>query len=196
MPNWCATTVVFTGNELDLKRFYYDFNKAQETIAEGDRYWIGKLLVFNNIDWKAVRCRGFYDYIEFEDDHVTLDSEDAWYPCTETYDVFAEIYNLSYVLKAEEPGQMLYINTDVEGRFFPEKYIFEAYNLDLFDSKDSQLLDIFNELDNIRYFENADQILKVFEDYKQRDIKTLEDFKELVDEYSDYVNFAEFTVGG
>jgi hypothetical protein len=196
MPNWCATTVIFTGHEKDLRQFYDDFIIAQQTIKDGSDGCIGRLLALKGIDYREIDCRGFYTYIGLEDDHVILDSDDAWEPCTEAYNIFAEMYNLSYVLKAEEPGNMVYINTDVEGRFFPERYMFEAYNLDLSDSKDSQLLDIFNELDNIRYFENEDQILKVFEDYKQRDIKTLEDFKELVDEYSDYVNFAEFTVGG
>lgn len=196
MPNWCATTVIFTGDKSNLKRFHSDFMKAQRSITEGDPGWIGKLLVYKGIDWKNVDCRGFYDYIRFEDDHVTLDSEDAWGPCTEVYDIFAKIYNLSYVLKAEEPGCGVYINTDIEGQFFPEKYIFEVYDANLFElnlfKNDTQLQEIFKQLDSIRYFENDAEILDQFKDYKNREIKTLGDFKKLIKEYKEYVSFGEF----
>ena len=123
MANWCSTTVIFTGSEKNLKSFYDDFMFAQEHIKEGCNDWIGRLLLLKGIDHEQIHCRGFYNYIEMEEDRITLLSEDAWSPCIETYDKFAEMYGLSYVLCAEEPGMGIYINTDTEHKYFLEKYI-------------------------------------------------------------------------
>ncbi|KNZ70304.1 hypothetical protein Tfer_0864 [Thermincola ferriacetica] len=193
MPNWCDTEVIFSGAEENLRQFYNDFQEALKIIKDGDPGWIGRLFIYKGIEpeQENIWCRGFVQALSFEGSgdncYVVLVSDDAWAPMWGAYDRFAEMYDLSYVLKAEEPGLEVYINTDSEGRFFPDKYVFEFYGDPggSYEIGDRKLGAVFEELKEIRYFQNWDEIRRVVKKHGFQGIETLEDFKKLVEQHRD-----------
>lgn len=138
MPNWCADHAAFTSNRSnDLSSLFnlrQDLEQALETIQEGDDDWIGRLLRYKGANPADIYCRGFVQDFsnekEIESKGIfTLDLDSAWEPSFEVYEWIAKTYDLDYVLIAEEPGQEIFINTDVEGKIFNERYY--IYNDDL-----------------------------------------------------------------
>ena len=94
--------------------------------------WYGLLLVAHGVKIADINdCRGFIeDEIEWCDSpepHIYLRTETAWDPKEHILDTLVSDFykNLDYVMTAEECGMGIYINTDVDAIFFPERYYLE-----------------------------------------------------------------------
>lgn len=186
MPNWCSTSVVLKGER--AAEFYKDLTKALEEKPEkgADKNWIGHLFVYKGIDCSKINARSFVQYKELEDNYVRLDNEDAWGPKTEVYNKIAEMYNLTYVYIAEEPGCQVFINTDKSGDFFSDRYYF-SYESNLKIKNPTPLEKVFTELDNIRYFSEFKYITKVFSEYGI-ECNSEEDMENLIADYEEEMN--------
>ncbi|MBP2070769.1 hypothetical protein [Thermoanaerobacterium butyriciformans] len=117
---------------------------------------------------------------------------DAWKPMIDAYNKIADMYNLNFVVKAEEPGHEIYINTDITGKYFPERYIFKFYcNSDL---PWNFLVDKLKSLDTQMYFSNFTQISEVLSEYGVNDEQDMEYFCEYIrNKYPDYmINFHKY----
>jgi hypothetical protein len=174
MPNWCAVDVKFFGNKDNVERLYHDWGTALKTISKGDSNWLGRLLIYNNINPDIVYCRGFVIDIYIDDDVLSVCSEDAWAPMSDFYELIAALYNVQYVYIAEEPGSEVYINTDTEGRFFTDKYKIELYVENMDQYKDDPLIQALNELSGDAYYDNFNDIAEVLGPYgvhSEHDIK-------------------------
>jgi len=135
MPNWCNNSIAFYqddgGNDM-LDAFFSDIQKYQDYIDPGTGNpsdWVGHWLQSSRVDTNTLYCRGFFYNCELCADHVRVDIETAWAPLPEVYDIMAEKYNLSYVYIAEEPGCEVYVNTDVDGRFFTTRYVINSFDV-------------------------------------------------------------------
>jgi len=62
--------------------------------------------------------------------HVNIMFESAWSPCEEFFEKFLadNFPNLKMVMIAEEPGNEVYVNTDVEGIIFTDRYKVDGYD--------------------------------------------------------------------
>lgn len=156
MPNWCADQVAFTSNQPnDLSALFHlkqDLEQALETIQEGDSTWIGRLLRYKGANPNDIYCRGFIrDFSDKEEiqsnGNFILSVDSAWEPSFEVYEWMAETYDLDYVLIADEPGSEIFINTDVEGNIFSDRYY--VYNDDLDDFYFSSLEEVVEALNEI-----------------------------------------------
>ena len=85
--------------------------------------------MFKGIDYKDIEigCRSFIDHYSSLEEietskHFYLYTESAWGPVDEMYNWIAETYDLDYVLWAEEAGMEVFVNTDVEGKHFTDRY--------------------------------------------------------------------------
>jgi len=186
MPNWCTTNVMFYGNRDKVKKLYEDWDTAINVIAEGDDGWLGRLLVYNGIDCNEVYCRGFVDTLELQEDGLYVISDDAVVPMLSFYNLIAVIYGLQYVLTAEEPGLGLYLNTDTEGRYFPERYMLEIVLDDDEAYKGDKLIETLKELSDERYFDSFEPIAKALGPYgvqTEEDMEAFQDF--MFEEYPD-----------
>ena len=131
MPNWCTTSYVFRGNENEIRDFYNKIKSftSKERISNGfGNFWLGNIVDGFGFDWKEIRCKGLIDYFpepeDIDSDRLELSTETAWYPMTDMWDKIIEMYypSITYVLIAEEPGCDVYINTDIEGEYFTERF--------------------------------------------------------------------------
>jgi len=189
---WCDTEVVFIGK--NTKKLYDDWQKADKKINEGDQHWLGRLFLYKCVSKKyRPFCRSFIENIHITSKNTLLMSTlDAWKPMIDAYNKIADMYNLNFVVKAEEPGHEIYINTDITGKYFPERYIFKFYcNSDL---PWNFLVDKLKSLDTQMYFSNFTQISEVLSEYGVNDEQDMEYFCEYIrNKYPDYmINFHKY----
>jgi hypothetical protein len=200
MPNWCSNSIAFYHEDNDvclLEAFFMDVEKYVNYIdPETNRHcdWVGNFLKSSKIDPESVYSRGFFQNCELNSDHVRVDMETAWGPLPEVWDLMAEKYTLSYVYISEECGCAVYVNTDVEGRFFSDRYILDYFSVDdlqlppnIIEKYGKRLRELEGET---TYYDNFDNVLN---DFKQlgfygdniKDLnKYLEQFNIEVYEYS------------
>jgi hypothetical protein len=93
--------------------------------------WLGKVLIEHGLDWEKISCRGTIDNLddcEPDCNFFTLDSDTAWSPTIELWEaVVAKYTGVSFVYIAEEAGSEIYINTDIEGTYFPDRFLLEIH---------------------------------------------------------------------
>jgi hypothetical protein len=199
MPNWCNNSIAFyqgdSGNDL-LEAFYTDIERYQNfTDINGSlSNWCGHYLIVNQVDVESIYCRGFFTNCELHSDHVKIDMDTAWSPLPEVYEKFAEKYGLSYVYIAEECGSEIYVNTDIDGKFFTDRYILDYFEVEGLELDDATLAEYGAQLkalaENTHYYESFEEIIKDFKDFGffagniENLNKHLEQFNITVHEYS------------
>ena len=132
MPNWCTTSYVFRGNENEIKDFYNkikSFTSKEHIPNDFGNFWLGNIVDGFGFNYKEIPCRGrIYCFPEPEEDvnqgRLELSTETAWRPMTEMWDKIIEKHysSITYVLIAEECGCELYVNTDLTGDDFSERF--------------------------------------------------------------------------
>jgi hypothetical protein len=194
MPNWCINNILFFGDRQNVAKLYEDWDTALKTVSEGDDGWIGRLLIYKGIDPGKVYCRGSADCLEMQNNGLFVITADAWLPMFAFYDYVADLYGLQYVLMAEEPGNGIYINTDAEGRFFPERYIVQIVLDDASLYKEDSLINILRELSDSRYFASFEPIAERLAPYGVHTDEDIEMFRDFVTEKYPgiYFGFAKF----
>ncbi len=132
MPNWCTTSYVFRGDEKEIKDFYNkikSFTSKERIQNDFGDFWLGNVVDGFGFDYNEIPCRGLIDYFpdsqeDTDPDRLELSTQTAWEPMTEMWNKIIEKYypSISYVFIAEEPGCELYINTDLTGEDFSERF--------------------------------------------------------------------------
>ena len=123
MANWCSNSfAIYPRNESDLgkaqlKRLFAQLRKlTQIDYPEGtdNHDWYGLLSVMRGKEESEIAARGSIDDIQWEEDHIFIQTETAWEPQDDVVmDMLdcKECSELEYVFIAEEPGNEIYINT-------------------------------------------------------------------------------------
>ncbi|MBQ9764392.1 MAG: hypothetical protein IJV92_08565 [Phascolarctobacterium sp.] len=155
MANCCSNTIALFGYEenkvdefrkLMVKSFRESRNVTVRdfvvtcgyTIDEASKLVDGRD-IFVDVDDKTSEKEGVY-YFKFQ-------TESAWNPNVDIFnriirDKFKDEFEFEYC--SEEPGLAIYINTDVEGFFFTDRYYLDScindeYETEYFESKEEVL---------------------------------------------------------
>ncbi len=160
MPNWCENEFVIYGDKEQLLKFYKDMTIAtsenpnfEKVDNSWDEKWVGNLFLGagyteEELQKRQYNYRGGVDDIVLKEDRVIIWDYTAWTPNNEEMeDMLYEKYpGLEMVYKAEEGGCGIYINTDTEGKYIPERFLvdFSSANEDLWE-----------------YYETWDEVAKV-----------------------------------
>ncbi|MGI6545477.1 MAG: hypothetical protein ACOX2M_03430 [Fastidiosipilaceae bacterium] len=131
MPNWCSTVYVITGEKNELEDFHRVLNELQGNPSrlENDfgSLWLGNLLDYYGFDWEQIECRGSIDEfsLETQDEHLRLYTETAWSAKHKVFEMIFDKYypSLRFYYSDEELGSEIYETNDVEGVYFPDRYI-------------------------------------------------------------------------
>jgi hypothetical protein len=174
VPNWCNSSIAFyqeDGGNCILEAFYTDIERYQNFADVNGSYsnWCGHYLIANQIDTDSIYCRGFFTNCELYSDYVRIDMETAWSPLPEVYDLLAKKYNLSYVYISEEPGSEIYINTDVNARFFSTRYLLDYFEVEDLGLDEAMLAEYGTRLkalaENTHYYDTFDEVMEDFKDF-------------------------------
>lgn len=138
MPNWCSTAYAIDGDAKEVRQLYELMKGLEERDSPSVKNdfgttWLGCLVDALGGDWKKIKCRGDWSFLELDedDDIVRFCTETAWYPCNEVLEFVCKKFpSLNYYCQAEEPGQNIYITNDKEGKYFYEKYLVDIYTPD------------------------------------------------------------------
>lgn len=172
MPNWCTTTYAFTGEPDALKRFRIGLqNYTSKNYHENGfgKNWLGNVLAGYNLypdeGQDSFMYRGSIAEIDWCNGVLYVTTDTAWNPMTKMWDAildehFQDEYGdnlIDYVFISEEPGMGLYINTDTNRTFFPERFLlevgdipehrdYESYRLE----SEQEVIDLINEIFAVR----------------------------------------------
>ncbi|MBQ6204049.1 MAG: hypothetical protein IJK46_08145 [Prevotella sp.] len=176
MPNWCFASYVIEGDKKEVDELEQMMNRLRnmEKPAVDNGFgtdWLGCIVHELGGDWERVRCRGSWSDLERTGEHtVRFNTETAWAPCNETFDLVCKHFtSLRYYYLSEEPGLCEFWTNDVTGRFFPERY-----HVDLCTPKEEY---------ESEYFKTLEDALSWLRERFSADIKSLEDVDELCDEW-------------
>jgi len=149
MPNWCYSTYAFkstNANKDNLQRLHQKLAgvvmKPSGVDMDFANGWLGEVATVHGLDFEQIPCRGEITHLDalikgggddcgshfeaYDDCYFKLETETAWCPMTELCDAVIEQYEgVSYVYVAEEAGCDIFINTDIEGQFFDQRYLLE-----------------------------------------------------------------------
>lgn len=95
MPNWCSTAYAIEGNATELKNLYELMTELQErqkpSVQNGfGTTWLGCLVEALGESWEKIYCRGTWDNLNFNGEVLTFNTETAWSPCNEMFDMVCE----------------------------------------------------------------------------------------------------------
>lgn len=131
MPNWCSTAYAIEGDAKEVKSLHDLMSGLQKqkepSVPNGfGTAWLGNLVDAFGENWEKVYCRGSWYDLEFDGRVLTFNTETAWSPCNEMFDMVCKKYpTLSYYYRSEEPGMALYFTNDKEGRYFQDRFVVE-----------------------------------------------------------------------
>lgn len=143
MANICDTTIQFGGDDDSL----VDLFTKLVNLSAKEIYDLKNIVDAFGVtpDDAEEAIRG---HIEDIDEHAyRLYQSDRWTPHIEVWTAICKQYyndKIWFVYKAEEPGSDIYINTDTNGLYFPEKYVCDYST---------------NDNGDVRYFENEEEII-------------------------------------
>lgn len=126
MANVCSDTVVLFPKEDTpgnaISRLKQDLLDCYPSMGIHADTRLVLLLERLNIPTDGIYFRGDVVYMDIEDIYICLELEAAWTPLYDAYQKIAERYGLDFVLRAEEPGERIFINTDVYGVYLDVRY--------------------------------------------------------------------------
>ena len=177
MPNYCDNKIGFICDEAntgELKKLYdllYNIftTPYQCKYGFGDA-WLGRVALAHGLDFDIIPCKGeILDVGDLDEGatHFRIAAETHWRPTLELWDAVIKQYTgIRYVYISDESGGGIYINTDIEGVCFPERYIIYAY---ISDSSCDELPP--------EYFSDKITIQELLEEiYRFNNFKELQDF--------------------
>jgi len=177
MPNYCDNRIGFIcdeANTKDLKQLYdilYTiFNTSYHCKNGFGESWLGRVALEHGLNVNEIPCKGeILDVGDLDEDeiHFKIFIESHWRVNVELWDAVVKQYTgIRYVYISDEPSGGIYINTDIEGVCFPEKYIIFA------NMSDSS----YDELPS-EYFTDKIAQHEIFDEtYRFNSFKELQDF--------------------
>lgn len=135
MPNWALTYYRFKGASKEQATDLYEkidsLAKMTEPLVENDfgNLWMGCLVNLLGGDWNKVYCRGEIIDYNLTDDYVSISCETAWGEMPEFRHFLEQQYPESKVFyQVEESGCEVYATNDVDGVYFPDRYILDYFD--------------------------------------------------------------------
>jgi hypothetical protein len=143
-----------------------------------DECSLADFFAYKGINTGEISYRNEIDDIETNEHGLYLITEDYGRPMFELYDLIAELYGLEYVLEAESDDRSCCINTDIEGKFFDERYMLQIM---LDGEADTPLAKTLQELSDIRYFSSFEPINQALAPFGYSTEEDMEWLKERID---------------
>lgn len=175
MPNWCYTDYKFVGNADEIADLYKKLKELEDMPEPLIENGFGKLFlgcVVNHFggDWNNIYCRGEIDYMELcGEDMLQLSTMTAWGDMPEVWDFVCKNYpSISYYYLAEEGGMCYYVNNDITGEYFPEKYyIYHTDGYSEYVDDDNELFAYIAEKIGVNAIENFNDLSTHLDSYNK-----------------------------
>ena len=188
MANWASTSYRIEGSKSDLERVFGvidDFIKGRvaSTREDATADWEGNIVkalgaMDEEIDNNYLR--GFIQDYELDGDTIRIETEEAW-GATDFRHVLGKLMpNLTIYYIVEEAGYDVFATNDTDGKYYPERYLVDAY---------------VKDVDYYEYFETDKQMKSFVSSLLEKKDFTEEDIEAWNEEHEDddsYINVHEF----
>ncbi|AKU70302.1 hypothetical protein [Prevotella fusca] len=182
MANWASTSYRIEGSESDLKKVYdvidnFVTGKSKPVLEDASKEWEGnivKALGASDEQLKESYLRGFIEEYELDGDVIRINAEEAW-GATDFRHILGDLMpELTIYYIVEEAGCDVFATNDIDGKYFPEQYLVDAY------VKDADYYEYFETEKQMRDFVST-MIDK--EDFTDEDIEAWNEEHEDDDSY-------------
>ena len=135
MANWASTSYRIEGSESDLKKVYdvidnFVTGKSKPVLEDASKEWEGnivKALGASDEQLKESYLRGFIEEYELDGDVIRINAEEAW-GATDFRHILGKLMpELTIYYIVEEAGCDVFATNDIDGKYFPEQYLVDAY---------------------------------------------------------------------
>lgn len=188
MANWASTSYRIEGSKSDLERVFGvidDFIKGRvaSTREDATADWEGNIVkalgaMDEEIDNNYLR--GFIQDYELDGDTIRIEAEEAW-GATDFRHVLGKLMpDLTIYYIVEEAGCEVFATNDTDGKYYPERYLVDAY---------------VKDVDYYEYFEIEKQMKSFVSSLLEKEDFTEEDIEAWNEEHEDddsYINVHEF----
>ena len=182
MANWASTSYRIKGSESDLKKVYDVINnfvtgKSKPVLEDASKEWEGnivKALGASDEQLKESYLRGFIEEYELDGDVIRINAEEAW-GATDFRHILGNLMpELTIYYIVEEAGCDVFATNDIDGKYFPEQYLVDAY------VKDADYYEYFETKGQMKDFVSS---LIGKEDFTDEDIEAWNEEHEDDDSY-------------
>ena len=168
MANWASTSYRIEGSESDLKKVYdvidnFVSGRSKPVLEDASTEWEGnivKALGASDEQLKESYLREFIEEYELDGDVISINAEEAW-GATDFRHILGNLMpELTIYYIVEEAGCDVFATNDIDGKYFPEQYLVDAYVKDAdfyeyFETKE-QMKDFVSSLIGKEDFTNED----------------------------------------
>ena len=175
MANTCVTSYRIVGRKNEIDDLYEKLLKLRnmkEPLVENGWgiLWLGCLVTILDGNWKDIHCRGRITDFDLEDDVLIIYTETSWSEMSEVRHYLEQVYpGLKIYYYEEEPGMEIYQTNDKHGHFFPERFILDDF-----------------EGDGPEYYNDTDSLLTAASEIFDKELKTMADLNEIVENSDGY----------
>lgn len=182
MANWASTSYRIEGSESDLKKVYdvidnFVTGKSKPVLEDASKEWEGniiKALGASDEQLKESYLRGFIEEYELDGDVIRINAEEAW-GATDFRHILGNLMpELTIYYIVEEAGCDVFATNDIDGKYFPEQYLVDAY------VKDADYYEYFETKGQMKDFVSS---LIGKEDFTDEDIEAWNEEHEDDDSY-------------
>lgn len=182
MANWASTSYRIEGSESDLKKVYdvidnFVTGKSKPVLEDASKEWEGnivKALGASDEQLKESYLRGFIEEYELDGDIIRINAEEAWGATDFRHILGNLIPELTIYYIVEEAGCDVFATNDIDGKYFPEQYLVDAY------VKDADYYEYFETKGQMKDFVSS---LIGKEDFTDEDIEAWNEEHEDDDSY-------------
>lgn len=182
MANWASTSYRIEGSESDLKKVYdvidnFVTGKSKPVLEDASKEWEGnivKALGASDEQLKKSYLRGFIEEYELGGDVIRINAEEAWGATDFRHILGNLIPELTIYYIVEEAGCDVFATNDIDGKYFPEQYLVDAY------VKDADYYEYFETKGQMKDFVSS---LIGKEDFTDEDIEAWNEEHEDDDSY-------------
>lgn len=188
MANWASTSYRIEGSKSDLERVFGvidDFIKGRvaSTREDATADWEGNIVkalgaMDEEIDNNYLR--GFIQDYELDGDTIRIEAEEAW-GATDFRHVLGKLMSdLTIYYIVEEAGYEVFATNDTDGKYYPERYLVDAY---------------VKDVDYYEFFETEKQMKSFVSSLLEKEDFTEEDIEAWNEEHEDddsHINVHEF----
>ena len=182
MANWASTSYRIEGSESDLKKVYdvidnFVSGRSKPVLEDASTEWEGNIVkALGASDEQLKKCylRGFIEEYELDGDVIRINAEEAW-GATDFRHILGKLMpELTIYYIVEEAGCDVFATNDIDGKYFPEQYLVDAY------VKDADYYEYFETKGQMKDFVSS---LIGKEDFTDEDIEAWNEEHEDDDSY-------------
>lgn len=150
MPNWVKNEYIIEAERDVLDKIYELFkNEDEEPRIENGfgNKWLGLIVDKLGLDWNKIRCRGWYENVEFisNDTAIGITLYSAWAEASDFRYMLDDKFGVHTIYYAEDEFWNWASTNDVKGTWFQDRYLYDANGEQTWYETEDAFLSAFNE---------------------------------------------------